>query len=601
MVADQSSTTFRSVKTLVIASWIATKGDRIRFFSFVILYIFAYTLDLAVPWAIGWTIGVYVKQGLTPEAFHTSLWGIGAYIALKMVQAVMHHTARYLQMTSAFNVRFKKLEEIFSALMSFPLKWHVHHHSGENLSRLNRSVGAVETLVGNYVWQIIDGFIKFFFATIAIFALDYYVALCVLFMGCVSVFLMLRFNVQLTRNIRKSNRFNDRLNRTCVDYLYNIITVKTLKLEEPAVHYLTKQREDGFELSKLLAKYQELKWGSIGVGYSLVIGFSLLIYFYTHTRTKGIFDVAQVYVILNYLDRIFGSITQFTGYYSGVIEAATAYDDASSVIIESEELKNPLKPSRVPRNWDTLDLSEIEFSYGGDLLNLKGIALSIQRGEKIALVGPSGGGKSTLLKVLAGMLQVSKTTVKTKGVEGLTIDDVSGVSLLVPQEPEIFSETVRYNLTLGQSFELGELHKALELCRIDYLLEKLPNGWQSNLEEAGLNISVGERQRLALARGVLRIRDKDILLLDEPTSSLDPVTENEIFNGILKEYADRTMIMACHRLALAPLFDRIIYIRDGKIKEQGTFSELKSSGQAFASAWSDFQKNVGAHDGVVLG
>jgi ABC-type multidrug transport system fused ATPase/permease subunit len=153
-------------------------------------------------------------------------------------------------------------------------------------------------------------------------------------------------------------------------------------------------------------------------------------------------------------------------------------------------------------------------------------------------------------------------------------------------------------LSFGEHFSPEQLQKALEICRINHLLQKLPNGWDSVLEEAGLNISVGERQRLSLARGILRVPGKDILLLDEPTSSLDPLTEKQIFAGILHEFSALTVIMACHRLALVPLFDRVIYVRDGRIEEVGTFPELRAAGRGFSAAWADYERTVISGEGA---
>lgn len=592
MNATPHPTTLASVGNLARASWESTAGTRVRFFCFVSLYVIAYSLDLLVPWAIGWTLGVFVKNGLTQEAFNQSLNGIALYVGLKMAYAASHHFGRYFQGTTAYNSRFKKLEEVFTALITFPLKWHVHHHTGENLSRLHRSVGAIESVVSNYVWQIIDGVMKFFAATLLIFALDAEVAIVVLVMGFVTVMVMILFNSRLTRNIRKNNRFYDRLNRTCVDYLSNIITVKTLRLEAPAISYLTEQRDEGFRLSRKIWKYQELKWGTIAVGYSLVMGTSLLVYFNNQRQLGTAFDVAQVYVLLNYLDRIFAAIGSFTGYYGGIIEAATAYDDASTVLNESKQLMEPIRNGNLPRAWSTLDLKDVSFSYGGEVQNLKRVSVSIKRGEKVALVGPSGGGKSTLLKVMSGMLAVQEGEAFTDDGGRYTLEDVAQVSLLVPQEPEIFSETVRYNLSFGQEFSEQQMQKAIEICRIDHLLQKLSKSWDSELEEAGLNISVGERQRLALARGILRVPGKDILLLDEPTSSLDPLTEKQIFAGILHQFSDLTVITACHRLALVPLFDKVIYVKDGRVEEVGSFPELRAAGRGFSAAWSDYERTV---------
>ncbi len=584
--------TLSSVGNLARASWESTAGTRVRFFCFVSLYVIAYSIDLLVPWAIGWTLGIFVKNGLTQEAFNQSLNGIALYVGLKMAYAASHHFGRYFQGTTAYNSRFKKLEEVFTALISFPLKWHVHHHTGENLSRLHRSVGAIESVVSNYIWQIIDGMMKFFAATLLIFALDAEVAVVVLVMGFVTVMVMILFNARLTRNIRKNNRFYDRLNRTCVDYLSNIITVKTLRLETPAISYLTQQRDEGFRLSRKIWKYQELKWGTIAVGYSLVMGTSLLVYFNNQRQLGTAFNVAQVYVLLTYLDRIFAAIGSFTGYYGGIIEAATAYDDASTVLSESKQFMEPLRNGNLPRSWSTLDLRDVSFSYGGEIQNLRSVSVSIKRGEKVALVGPSGGGKSTLLKVMSGMLAVQEGEAFTDDGGRFTLEDVAQVSLLVPQEPEIFSETVRYNLSFGQEFSEQQMQKAIEICRIDHLLQKLSKSWDSELEEAGLNISVGERQRLALARGILRVPGKDILLLDEPTSSLDPLTEKQIFAGILHQFSELTVITACHRLALVPLFDKVIYVKDGRVEEVGSFPELRAAGRGFSAAWSDYERTV---------
>jgi ABC-type multidrug transport system fused ATPase/permease subunit len=310
------------------------------------------------------------------------------------------------------------------------------------------------------------------------------------------------------------------------------------------------------------------------------MGTSLYVYFGNQRSLGTTFDVAQVYVLLNYLDRIFAAIGSFTGYYGGIIEAATAYDDASSVLRDSKLVSAPVISGNLTPNWSTLELSNVSFSYSSNVSNIRNLSFAFRRGEKIALVGPSGGGKSTLLKVLAGMLTPQEGSATVDSGATVSFDDIARISLLVPQEPEIFSETVQYNINFDQNFSQEQMQKAIEICRIDHILEKLTDGWDSHLEEAGLNISVGERQRLALARGILRVPGKDILLLDEPTSSLDPLTEKQIFAGILHEFRDLCVITACHRLALVPLFDTIVYVKDGRIEEVGSFPELRTAGRA---------------------
>jgi len=334
-------------------------------------------------------------------------------------------------------------------------------------------------------------------------------------------------------------------------------------------------------------------WGATGLGYVIVISSSLLIYFSNHQSLSEPFDIAKVYVLLNYLDRIFQAIGSFTGYYSGVIQAATAYEDASEVLDQAATIPDSLAPSQLSPNWATMQLKNLNFSYvPGEKVGLTNVDITIKRGEKIALVGHSGSGKSTLLKVLAGLIPPESYFIQTDTQASLSIEDVVSASLLIPQEPEIFSDTVIYNLTMGEEFDSKEISFFISLCKLDILLGKLPQGWNTSLVEKGLNLSVGEKQRLALARGLLRVSGKEMLLLDEPTSSLDPKTEKEIYLGLLYHFTNRTVFSSCHRLNLIPLFDKIIFMAQGQVLEVGTFSELLEKRGHFFRAWDDYEKNI---------
>jgi ABC-type multidrug transport system fused ATPase/permease subunit len=241
-----------------------------------------------------------------------------------------------------------------------------------------------------------------------------------------------------------------------------------------------------------------------------------------------------------------------------------------------------------------VSLVHVNFSHVNGR-GLKNVNLDFKRGEKVALVGPSGGGKTTLLKILAGLLVPQSGEVRLDGKTFLP-EELNVESLLIPQEPEIFANSFRFNILVGESFSAEELKVLLELCRADEILAKLPNGWNTNLSEKGLNLSVGEKQRIALMRGLLRAKRKGLLLLDEPTSSLDPATERAVFAGLLTQYAERTILTACHRLNLVPLFDRVVHIRGGQVVENGPFRELIEQGGGFAMAWVDYQRGVQAAD-----
>lgn len=583
----------KSFLNLLNGAWQATIDERPRLFLFIILFVTAYCLDLLVPWAIGYTLGVFVERGFTPEAFQRGLVGLAAYTGLRLGYAFFHHYARYVQNRVSYSARMHTIIKIFDALMKFPLRWHVEHHSGENLSRLHRSAGAVDSMIGTYVWQVIEGSVKVVFAGVAIFALDFWVAFNVLVMSGLTIYAMVFFNKRLTDKIRRNNAFGDKINRICVDYLFNIVTVKTLGVEESAKRHLRMQRGGGLRLSQRISRFMELKWGATTVGYALVIGSSLLIYFYGHRDMNKAFDVAQVYVLLNYLDRIFQAIGSFTGYYSGMIESSTAYEDATTILTQAAAVPDKKEQSQLNEPWTSLSVKKLSFSYtAGERVGLNNVQFEFHRGEKIAVVGPSGSGKSTLLKVFGGLICPDSYVMSTDLQQNISFDEVIPSCLLIPQEPEIFSGSLIYNLTMGEEFNQEMISFFVSLCKLNPVLEKLPNSWYSSLAEKGLNLSVGEKQRVALARGLLRAGEKDVLLLDEPTSSLDPKTEKEIFLGILYHFSNRTVFSSCHRLNLIPLFDRIVFMAQGVILEVGSFGELMEQRGHFFRAWDDYQRNI---------
>lgn len=585
--------TLASFKGLVHAAWQATTSERLRLFLFIFLYVCAYSIDLLVPWAIGYTLAAVVKEGFTDQAYMQAMYGIGAYMALRLAYTFCHHFGRYVQNTVAYAARMSTLTKLFESLLVFPLNWHVKHHSGESLSKIHRSTGAIDSTIGTYVWQIVEGTVKVFFATGAILYLDFWVAVNVFVLAVFTIFFMIFFNARLVNRIRRNNAFHDKINRICVDYLFNIVTVKTLNLEKAAGDYLKRHRDDGLYLSKKISKYSELKWGSTGIGYALVIGSSLYIYFNGHKTNPGPFDVQAVYVLLNYLDRIYQAIGSFTAYYSGLIEASTAYEDGTNLVVQAGVITDRRTSDHFDRRWSTLQIKKLSFRYGkDDKAVLRSVGFDIGKGEKIALVGPSGGGKSTFLKIIGGLLIPDDYHISSDIQDNVEVADIAKASLLLPQEPEIFSESVLYNLTMGDDYPAEKIRFFTELCRCDRVIKKLPKGLENSLAEKGLNLSVGEKQRIAMARGLIKADNRDILLLDEPTSSLDPMTEKEIFIGLLKQFADRTIITACHRLALVPLFDKIIYVRNGRIEEVGTFEELLLKKGAFFVAWDDHEKQI---------
>jgi len=156
---------------------------------------------------------------------------------------------------------------------------------------------------------------------------------------------------------------------------------------------------------------------------------------------------------------------------------------------------------------------------------------------------------------------------------------------LFPQEPEIFENTLEYNITLGLPFPEQEILQVCEEAHFTEVIRQLPQGLQSDIREKGVNLSGGQKQRLALARGILAARDSDLVLLDEPTSSVDPRTESLIYEGLFKAFADKAIVSSIHRLHLLAHFDYVYVLHQGRIISQGTFEHLRDNDPAFREMW----------------
>jgi len=320
---------------------------------------------------------------------------------------------------------------------------------------------------------------------------------------------------------------------------------------------------------------------------ALVMG----MYFWQHLNApKGIL-VGTVYILNKYLDEVGSIFFRFTGMYSDVVVRKTR-------LMNAEELAEEFKPESftnhvMPADWQRLEIHGLNFSYHleTESMHLLDVSLAFSKGERIALVGESGSGKTTLLKVMRDLYHPKSLQLLVDGRE--IRDGFSGISraiALVPQNPEIFSTTIRENITLGADHEEGFVRHYTDIACFTEVVEGLPKKFDSSIKEKGVNLSGGQQQRLALARGLLACHDKDIILLDEPTSSLDTGTEMKVYENIFQEFQGKTILSSIHRLHLLPLFDRIYFFNDGRIVASGNLAELITGCPEFHEQWLQYMQ-----------
>ncbi len=220
--------------------------------------------------------------------------------------------------------------------------------------------------------------------------------------------------------------------------------------------------------------------------------------------------------------------------------------------------------------------------------SIVGVNLDFKRRRSYALVGESGSGKSTVLGLIRGTLKAQSAVVYCdQQKQEFALAHVAHHSTLIPQEPEIFSDSIKFNITMDVEAEEEDIFKAVKLARFDTVLARLPKGLLTNLAEKGVNLSGGEKQRLALARGLFFAEesDSDLILLDEPTSSVDKLNERRIYQNLLQHFKDRCIVSAVHNFELLRLFDEVLVFRNGSLVEQGSVDQLLKTGCELYRLW----------------
>jgi ABC-type multidrug transport system fused ATPase/permease subunit len=318
-------------------------------------------------------------------------------------------------------------------------------------------------------------------------------------------------------------------------------------------------------------------------------------YFVQHRGVREGVLVSTAYLLIQYLRNISGLFFTFTSIYGDIIQRR-------SKVANTEELSLDFQPESftnhvLPPDWQEVVVEGLNFSYEGensDNLHLRDVSLSFKRGERIAFVGHSGSGKTTMLKVMRDLFHPRKFTLK---VDGQVIHEgfpgISRAIGMLQQDAHIFASTIWLNITMGVEYTLEYVRKFVAMACFDEVVEVAAAGYETEVLENGEGYSGGQKQRLALTRGLMACRDKPVVLLDEPTSSLDAVSERKVYENIFREFSDKTIISSIHRLHLLSLFDTIYVFKSGRIVARGTLAELLDTSLEFRGMWDQYHKQSG--------
>lgn len=549
--------------------WRYAGSARRRFALSYSLSLCAWIIELIKPLIFGTIINELQRGG--EDVFDRLLGLLALYFSVPLAFWLFHGTARYLERTAAFEVVKNFQTRTFQMVTELPLKWQKEHHSGDTIDRLKKATAAISsTSQENYanismVVRILGAFIAILWLSPVI---GITMALCCILIWRISVF----FDQRILHWIQAIDLRDHKVASTLHDYVTNIITVITLRLEKLSQTQVAKRIAETYEPWRRLVIVDEFKWFSVSMGVAamelaLVVG-----YLYQKTHSTELFLVGNFTMLVQYILQLDYAFFDFAWRYQDMVKEST-HLQASEPLVADHAASSGLAVPATIEKWRQISIRNLNFTYrdeSDEEQHLSEVALSIKRGQKIALVGESGSGKSTLMVLLRGLMPADSVELTVDGVAYDDLRVLRDVTTLIPQDPEIFENTIEYNITAGVTRHHEDVEIAAQLARFDDVVAALPDGYASKINEKGVNLSGGQKQRLALARGIFSAENSSLILMDEPTSSVDQMNEQKIYEGLFRHFASRCIISSVHKLHLLPLFDTVVVMAEGRVVEART-------------------------------
>ncbi|OUS13954.1 metal ABC transporter permease [Rhodospirillales bacterium 47_12_T64] len=497
----------------------------------------------------------------------------------------------------------------FRHLHSLSLRFHIERRTGGVTRAIDRGTKGIEFMLTFLMFNVIPTLLEIAVVCILLWVLfDWRFAAVPLVTILIYIFLTLKiteWRITLRRNMNAAD--ND-ANTKAVDSLLNFETVKYFGNEEHEVARYDKglaAYEDAAIRSRTsLSSLNIIQSGVISIGASLMMimsGYGVV----SGAMTVGDFVMVNAYLLqlampLNFLGFVYREIRQ------ALIDMHTMFE----LLHKDLEIKDVPDADELKINGGEIHFENCTFGYDARRPILKGVSFTVPAGQKLAIVGASGAGKSTISRLLFRFynLDAGKVTIDGQDISQVQQGSLRQAIGIVPQDTVLFNDTIYYNIAYGRpSATREEVEAAAKLAKIHDFVLSLPDGYDSTVGERGLKLSGGEKQRVAIARTVLK--DPAIMLFDEATSALDSKTEQEIQASLNDVSKDRTTLVIAHRLSTVVDADEIIVLEQGQIAERGTHSVLLKKGGHYAEMWrrqlevaqkvAEVEKATEAEEGIV--
>ena len=497
--------------------------------------------------------------------------------------SLLSNLFRYMGAWTVENMRTRTLQrmrnEMFSKVVDMNVGYFSDQRKGDIISKITSDVGVVQFCITNTLQVAFREPFLIIGYTVMMVAISWELALfSVLFLPVVALIIG-SIVKRLRHPARTSQQRMGELVSTLDESLSGIKVIKSYNATGYVKQKFYDLSEDLARLTLSMARRQQLAspmsefLGISAVGVILVFGGSLVF--------KDALSPEGFIAFIAMFSQITRPVRTFIDQFSNINQGIAAGERIFSIIDAQSEIQD--KPGAIELDGlkDKIEFRDIHFSYDGSREVIEGISFEIKRGETVALVGPSGGGKSTLSELIPRFYDVKAGDIL---IDGVSVRDYTQDSLrahIVAQDTVLFNDTIEGNIAMGKAGAThDEIVEAARIANADCFIQEAPEGYQTNIGDRGVKLSGGQRQRLSIARAVLK--NPEILILDEATSALDTESEKLVQDALNKLLVGRTSVVIAHRLSTIHNADKIIVVDHGRVAEQGTHTELLAKGGIYA-------------------
>ncbi len=504
-----------------------------------------------------------------------------AVIAIAIFGALSSYFEKYLTTSVGQWVMHDLRRVLYSHIQRLSLSYHDQKRTGDLISRVTTDIDAVQNLVSSVLLGMLVNVLTLAGMVLVMLYLNWEFTLIAMLIAP-GLFLVVFY---YTRTIKKASRAVRRKEGEVVSVLEEVLSsirvVKAFAREDYEQRRFEQESRENVELA-LQARNVKAKLPPI-VELIVAGGTCLVLWYGARLVLAGGLTSGELLVFLLYLGKMYKPMRELSKMTDTISKASVGWERIREVLENETQVRDLPGAKRAPRLKGKIKFDQVSFSYDGRQPVLADVDLKIEPGQLVALVGPTGAGKTTIVSLLPRFYDLTSGEIRVDGtdIRRFKIKSLRQQISFVLQETLLFRAPVWQNIAYGKpEAKRGEVIRAARLAYADEFIEQMPEGYDTMIGERGMTLSGGQRQRIAIARAI--IRDAPILILDEPSSGLDPAAEKLVFDALGNLMAGRTSIVIAHRLATVRRADVIFVIDEGRVVEQGTHEELLEQGGLYS-------------------